>query len=726
MVGKFSYLAASTALALLPTMAAVAAEDSGFALEEVIVSARKVEESLQKAPVSVTALTSKILNNMSISDLSEIDHLAANLQFSPGFSGSASGANFYIRGIGQTDFIATSDPGVSLYLDGVYIGRTMGASLDAADVERVEVLKGPQGTLFGKNTIGGAINVVTKRPSREAGGYVEGTIGNYERMDARFSASAPLSDTLFAKISGVTRNNDGFAKRVIDGVRVGDDNDVGGRIQLLWDPGENVDVLLTVDGTHRRAHIAAHSATNVVASGGGDFFTFLTGLDVLDFPTSSDPQKINTTSVRPTDNLDVLGVSAEINWDLGGAKLKSITAYREMDNQTAADFDGTTAFYNDQEVDQQQNQLTQELQLSGNTDRLKWIVGAYYLKENIDETITNYYYAYYGIVPYGTGVTQFNDLQTTNFALFGQATYNVTEQFSVTAGARWTYEKKEATLTNNDLGVSSFTAVGDDNWDNIAPRLGVEYQANEDVMLYASVTRGFKSGSFNGRPLSDSQFTSYNPEKVWAYEAGLKSQWLDNRVRLNAAGFWTQYKDIQLLTVAFDNLGNLFFPVNNAGDADIKGFELELQARPAEPLTLYGSLGYADEKWQKIAPIAFVTPATRLPSLSHWNARIGAEYEMALANFGSLTLGGDYSYRSSYFQTTINSSLEKEDGYSMVNAYLIIEPESQKWQLKFWGKNLTDSEYIAWAQDLIAIGDSHTTVWFGRPREYGATFRVNF
>ncbi len=720
MVGKFYYLAASTALALLPTMTMAAAADSGFALEEITVTARKVEENLQKAPVSVTAVTSKMLDNMSVNNLSQLDHLAPNLQFSPGFSGSSSGANFYIRGVGQTDFIATSDPGVSLYLDGVYIGRTMGASLDSSDIERVEVLKGPQGTLFGKNTIGGAISVVTKRPAKEAGGYVEGTIGNYQRMDARFSANAPLSDTLFAKISGVTRNNDGFAKRVLDGVRVGDDNDVGGRVQLLWVPSEEVDILLSVDGTHRRAHIAAHSNTHVAASGGGDYFTSLTGLDVLDFGPSSDPQKINTTSVRPTDNLDVLGVSAEVNWDLGGAKLKSITAYREMDNQTAGDFDGTLALYNEQDVNQEQNQFTQELQLSGTVDSLKWIVGAYYLKENIDQDVTNYYYPNYAVLPYGTGLTTSLEIHTENVAAFGQATYNVTDQFSVTAGARWTHEKKDAAI------VAPFPSPKDASWSNVSPRIGAEFQATEDVMLYVSATRGFKSGGFNGRPNNADQFNAYDPEKVWAYEGGVKSQWLENRLRLNAAVFLTQYKGIQLLTGAVDNEGNFYFPVNNAGDADMKGFEVEFQARPAEPLTFYGSVGYTDEKWTEIAPIAFVTPSTRLPNLSHWNAHLGAEYELALANFGSLTLGGDYSYRSSYFQTTINSSLEKEDGYSMVNAYIIIEPESQNWQLKFWGKNLTDSKYIAWAQDLIAIGDSHTTVWFGRPREYGATFRVNF
>src|SRR5690606_753969 len=306
--GKLRYLAAATtAIAILQH----AAEAQNIRIEEIVVTARRREKNLQRTTVAVTAVVSVVLDNMAITNISQLDHIASNLQYSPGYTGSSSAANFFIRGIGQGGFVVTADPGVSLYLDGVYISRTVGAALDAADVERVEILKGPQGTLFGKNTIGGAISVVTKRPGKEPGGYVEGTLGNYNRMDGRFAANVPISDTLFGKISGVTRNNDGFARRVLDGVRLGDDNDVGGRVQLLWAPNDAFDILLTADGKRRRAHIAAHSNTTLVPCPTGDYFTLLTGLDVMDFPGSSDPRKINTTSVRPTDRLDVSGFSAE-------------------------------------------------------------------------------------------------------------------------------------------------------------------------------------------------------------------------------------------------------------------------------------------------------------------------------------------------------------------------------------------------------------------------------
>lgn len=723
MLGKnFSILAAT---GLLATSLQVVAADENSGLEEIIVTARKTAENLQRTPVAVTAMTAQMLDDRMITNLNQIDHLAPNMQLSPGFSGSSNAANFYIRGVGQTDFVATSDPGVALYLDGVYVGRTVGAALDAADIERIEVLRGPQGTLFGKNTIGGAINVITARPDSNPGGYVEGTVGNYGRMDARFSANLPLSDTLAARISGVTRNNDGFAKRVLDGVRLGDDNDIGGRAQLQWTPNEDFDLLLTLDGTHRRAHIAAHSAIHVAASGGGDYFTALTGLNVLDFPPSSDPQKVNTTSVRPTDNLDTFGVSVEANQRFGSVALKSITAYRDLDSQSAADFDGTLAIYNDQEVDQAQHQLTQELQLSGNSGAFKWIVGAYFLKEKIDEAMINRFYSYYAFLPYGAGAKQVNNLETTNYAMFSQLSYALTDKLTLNGGARWTYEKKESSLRNADLA-QPFDVSASKNWDDVSPKIGIDYQASDDLMLYVSATRGFKSGSFNGRPTTSVQFTSYDPETVLSYEVGAKSQWFDARLRLNAAAFWMKYDDIQMLTGGIDSNGDFFFPVDNAGDTAIRGVELELQARPTEPLTMFASLGYADEEWKRIAPVAFVTEDTRLPNFSKWNASAGVNYELPLASFGSLILSGDYSHRSSYFQTTTNSPLEEENGYSLVSAHVSVVPQSGNWELKFWGRNLTDARYIAWAQDLIAIGDSHTSAWFGRPREYGVTLRVEF
>lgn len=444
-----------------------------------------------------------------------------------------------------------------------------------------------------------------------------------------------------------------------------------------------------------------------------------------------DPWKESDTGIRPTDDLNVFGTSLTVNYDLGGFDLRSISAYRKMSIDTGTDFDGTQIPYNDQLVNQDQEQFSQELQVSQQTDRFKWLLGVYYLREEIEENIQNNVYLFYAFnnSPLNEGPVASTDLTTDNFAVYGQGTFNVTEQLSITAGLRWMYEKKKVDI-NSPFALASggepLMVSGRESWDNLSPRLGIEYQATPDMLLYASVTRGFKSGSFNGRADRNVSFEPYDPEKVWAYEVGFKSELWENRARLNAAAFWTQYDGIQLVTGGMDENGVPYFPVDNAGNVEIKGFEVEFTARPVRDLSLFASVGYADEKWTDIFPIALVTENTRLPMMSHVTAMGGAAYSVPLTGFGSLTLGVNYSYRSAHYMDTNNSPRVRQGGYGLLDARAVLEPESGVWELQIWGKNLTDENYVTWAQDLILIADSHTVSFVGRPREYGATVRINF
>lgn len=745
----FSTAAMVYGLFPLAVVAAEASADAGMALEEITVTARKMSENLQRTPVSVTVLSTKIIDQMSMTSIGEIDRLAPNVQFSQGFSGSSAGANFFIRGIGQLDFVATSDPGVGVFVDGVYMARTVGAALDTADVSQIEVLKGPQGTLFGKNTIGGAINVTTKKPENKLSGMAEVTIGNLGRIDGRFMANVPINDTFYVKITGVTRNNDGFQTRLLDGIKLGDQHEVGGSIQLRWAPSADLDVILSADVTKARQHIAAQGNTGVVLWA-RDLFLNFTGVDMAQYSTSTTPWSVSTSGVRPTDNLNVFGTSLVITKNLGFADLKSITAYRKMDADTASDFDGFQYAYNDQLVHEDQHQFSQEFQLSHQSDQLKWVVGAYYLNEHNKESIKNNFYMFYAAYPYNDGPTEMTDLKTDNFAAYGQGSYHITPELSLTAGLRWTYEKKSTNIISPaglgavvplffnpetdwstvDLSTLSFVNSGSHHWSNISPRVGIEYQAAEQALLYANYTAGFKSGSFNGRvdrQLPAGQFQPYGPERVFSWETGFKSQWLDNKLRLNAAAFLTRYHGIQLVTGILDPDGNLFFPTVNAGNLNLKGFEVELQARPVQALNLYANLGNVKESWSEIypAPVQTVNSNSRLPMTSHWTLMAGGDFTLPLQNFGTMTLGGNYSYRSSYFADTGNSPRVKQGAFGIIDAHLIVEPESGSWQLKFWGKNLGDKHYMTWGQDLIAIGDSHSMAYWGRPREFGATFKVN-
>ncbi|MDA5193831.1 TonB-dependent receptor [Govanella unica] len=706
---------------------------SGAMLEEITVTARKLSENLQRTPVSVTVVSEKMIDTLSITNIGEVERLAPNVQFSQGFSGSSAGANFFIRGIGQLDFVATSDPGVGVFVDGVYMARTVGGALDTADIAQIEVLKGPQGTLFGKNTIGGAINIITKKPDENLKVMAEITVGNLGRTDGRFMANVPITDQLFVKITGSARHNDGFQTRLIDGIKLGDDNTISGGIQIRYAPAADFDIILAADVTKRRAHIAAQGLTEVATVGGGrELFLELTGLDIANYPPAAEPWKYSTSGVRPTDKLNIFGTSLTVNKDFGPVTLKSITAYRKLDADTATDFDGQPVVYNDQLVQDKQHQFSQEFQLSHQSEKLKWVLGAYYFNEHNEESIQNNFYVFWLVAPYGDGPLSHTELKTNNFAAYGQGSYKITPELSLTAGLRWTYEKKSTDIISPiGLGtLSAFNNSGGHHWSAVNPRLGIEYQATEEALLYATYTGGFKSGSFNGRvdrQFDAGKFQPYDPEKVIAWEGGFKTQWFDNRLRANAAAFLTHYKGIQLVSGATDAFGNLYFPTTNAGNLNIKGFEAELLARPIEMLNVYANLGYADEKWTSIYPSPFptVSKKSRLPMFSHWTVIAGGDLTLPLDSFGSVMIGGNYSYRSAYFADTGNSPRVKQGGFGIFDAHLIVEPENTRWQLKFWGKNLTNKHYMTWGQDLIAIGDSHAMAFWGRPREFGATFSIN-
>lgn len=709
---------------------AAADTSSPAALEEITVTAQKVKEDLQRTPVSDTVVSEAAIARNHLTDITEVAGLAPNVFSNNGFSGSSAGANFFIRGIGQEDFISTSDPGVGLFVDGVYMARTVGAALDTSDISQVDVLKGPQGTLFGKNTIGGAIVVTTRKPEDKLEGSVEGTVGNLGRIDGRFTANVPLSDTVYVRLSGVTRNRDGFQTRQTDGVALGDQHEVGGSIQLRWLPSQDLDVLLSADMTKARQHIAAQGATAVVPSGGSALFQSLTGVDIVAEKPVANPWEVSTTGVRPTDNYNIYGASLSISRRFGFAELKSITAARQMSEATAADFDGVTAAYDDQLVHESQHQFSQEFTLSHESDDLTWVLGAYYLNERNREAIQNNFYVFWLVLPYGNGPIENTNLVTNNFALYGQGTYHLTRKLSVTAGVRGTYEKKDIDIVDS-LGLGTlqpFNNSGSHHWENASPHIGIQYQATAEALLYAGYTGGFKSGSYNGR--ADRQFGTfepYGPERVNAWEAGLKSQWFDNRLRANAAAFFTHYKGIQLVSGAFDQYGALYFPTINAGDVNIKGFELEAQARPVEALSFYANVGHAVEDWTDIYPSPFpvINDQSRLPGLSHWTVVAGGDYSVPIASFGSATVGANYSYRSAYFPDTGNSPRVVQGAFGLLGAHCVIEPRSGNWQIQFWGKNLTNKHYYTWGQDLIAIGDTPAMVFWGQPREYGVTYKLN-
>ncbi|MFV1998479.1 MAG: TonB-dependent receptor, partial [Acidiferrobacterales bacterium] len=703
----------------------------------------------------------------------EIGRYTPNFQFTTNASGGATAGQAFIRGVGQTDFLITTDPGVGIYLDGVYLARTSGAILDLMDVERIEILRGPQGTLYGKNTIGGAINVVSAMPTGESGGRIDLITGRYGRIDARATVEIPIvADTLAAKVAVSSKNRDGYGRRLdfTTGGKVdeqGDEDNLSARGLLRWTPTDNLDILFALDSTRERNKMSTR--TPVAIDGGG-----LAGLiSVLDEPyddryLSDDPFSSFATGSNVIE-LDVWGTSMTVDWGSGGLNLKSITAYRNLESVFGSDPDGSPVVVIDEFGTTNQDQFSQELQFSATSfdGRLDWVAGAYYFQENatavldlliapgIYNALENMPGAFFPLVPGITcppppaapcaggagnplnafldfGIYDSNDIKTRSYAVFGQGTYSMTDKLSITAGLRYTYEKKDNTILLfhplSGAVIVPVTEIGD-SWDSLSPKLGIEYQWTPDFMAYASAARGFKSGGFNGRPTLTLGVQPFNPEYVWTYEMGFKSQWADNRLRLNAGFFYNDYQDMQLTVVGFTGRGP-DVRVENAGNAETKGLEIEIAALPLPNLQLNAGIGYTDAKYTKIAPSLpgqSVTLDDKLPETPKWSLNVGAQYLVSLENLGNLTLRADYVYKSKIYHDATNSEVIAQDGFGLVNARLSFVTLDSRWEFAVFGTNLTDERYTLSGVDALGpTGLGFAEAQFGRPREWGASASFRF
>lgn len=753
-------------LSMTDFAAAQESESEQVELEEIIVTARKREESIQQTPISITALTAADMEARSLTDLSEIDAFAPNVDISAGpVSGGSFNSQITIRGIGQIDFLITTDPGVGTYVDGVYFARSMGGIMDLLDLERVEILRGPQGTLFGKNTIGGAVSLVSAKPTGDVGGRAEVTFGRFDRLDARGSFEFPVvSEKLFAKIAFSSKNADGYGRR-IDATtgdvlsRPGDQDSASARGLLRWVPRDNVTVDLTVDYTRERQNAAVVSLVQQNPNSLIALYNAVGAISGLYGPygatVPADPFVTNGTG-PDVNNLDLWGISLTVDWDLGNLAVKSITAYRELDADFGVDADHTAIRYQEVLNRDSQDQFSQEIQFKGITfdGRFNWIFGLYYFGENAvdrnDVRLASGLFAGLealpgAIIPLGGPLFLggagnplnalfdlefdiFNKIDNRSYAVFTHGTFSLTEKLSVSAGVRYTYEKKEYFLDhrriNSGVPIIPPTTVSD-NWDAFSPKGSIEFQASDDVLLYASVSRGFKSGGFNGRPTTQAEVQSFDPEFVTAYELGAKTEWFDRRLRLNVTGFYYDYKDLQLTIQTQTPDGNLIIVTENAGKARVKGLEIEMQARPAAGLDIRGGLGYLDAEYTDVGSSVFVTTSSKFVKAPKWTANASIQYAIPLQNDGTLIVRGDWTYKSKVYNDPENVESIAQDGYSLFHAKLSYESSDQDWILSVFGRNLSDKRYITNGNTALNSLGNVSAFW-GRPREWGISIKKLF
>jgi iron complex outermembrane receptor protein len=755
-----------TAMACLVAEPAPAQTPGG--LEEVTVTARRFAESLQETPVAVSAFSGDALEARAITNLEEIGRYVPNMQFFPnGIAGGSSGQPF-IRGVGQFDFMITTDPGVAIYLDGVYLARSLGNLLDLVDVERIEVLRGPQGTLYGKNTIGGAINVVSRRPGNETELFGEVRVGDFDRIDARASASLPLvTDRLAVRLAASTRNADGYGKRLLTDGEMGDDGSNAYQAVVDWQPTDALDVTLAFDRTEVDQTFAV---THVEEINPGAPLQGLYNALVAPYDAryiTADPYESNATGLNSNEQ-DIWGASLTLSWQLGGLTLKSITGYRDQEQQFGTDPDGSPETIVDELDSTDQDQFSEELQLAGTSfgDRLRWVGGVYYFEEDaaglMDVTLLPGIFAALEalpgpFVPLGPGVTcppppgvplpcaggagnplnTIFDLtriitleqKTESFAVYGQASYQLSDPLSVTVGVRYTTEDKDFS-TSLYLPTSGMFLIPptdrSDSWSDVSPRFGVEYQASDGVLLYVSAAKGFKSGGFNGRGTNANEVNAYEPEELWSYEVGVKSEWSDRRLRLNAAAFFNDYSDLQFTTQTVAPDGTQVVLVGNAAKAEISGLEIELSAAPVEALNLGVTVGYLDSTYTEIEPsVQTITLDSELIGAPEWTASAAVDFTIPIDDWAQIVLRSDYTYRSKTYFDAANTESVAQDGYGLWNAAVTLRSPSDRWALTAGVLNLADEEYrVTGVGVLDSLG--FASAIYGRPREWFAQASVRF
>ncbi|PCI54742.1 MAG: TonB-dependent receptor [Alphaproteobacteria bacterium] len=743
---RYGVLATVAPLVLASTGSLVHGEDkeaneTSFVLEEITVTARKRAESLQDAPISMAAFSGADLDKRNASDLSSIDAFTPNLVFDAAapISGSNVAASIFIRGIGQTDFAFTTDPGVGLYLDGVYLARSIGGVLDLVDLERVEVLRGPQGTLFGRNTIGGAISLVSKKPGEEFGGYINVTVGSDSRIDVKASVDVPLSDTLFSKISISSKNRDGYVTRLSDGVKLGDDDSQSVRVSLLWNASENLTVNFAMDGSIAREETAPNTLIDI--NGAAMPFSFLFNNVIVGGSCAPAPGDVNnpncynsqwvTDSIYETNasspsrsDYDVLGGVLTLDYDADWVSIKSITAYRDMKTTFYRDADHSPHVIFETSNEMEHQQFSQEFQFSGTAldDRLTWLAGLYYFNEtgsDINDIMTS-------IIEFQSGGKIKNDSK----AVFSQATYDVTNALSVTAGLRYSSENKRFTpdtfVTDSGfLGVPVGTRLlpheeSAFSIDKVNPMVNVAYKFNDDVMAYTSYSEGFKSGGFTQRIFPGRAVTpSFRPEFAKSYEVGMKTTSLDGRLRVNVALFKTDYSDMQV--VVQDGIGS---SNQNAAAAELKGFELEFKALLAENMGIEGGIGYLDSNYTEVSANATeITLDKHLVNAPEWSVN-GSAYVDFSTDYGMLTPRVNWSYRSKVYNNAINSENIIQDGYHLVDMSLTFEDNEGAWLVSASVTNLLKTKYFSSAYNNPAIG--YAEALWARPREFSVRLVRNF
>jgi iron complex outermembrane recepter protein len=722
-------------------------------VEDIVVTARRKPEPLQRVPISVVALTGKDLESRSVTNLRSLQNFVPNLTFAASQNVGEAGGNAFIRGIGQEDFGVGADPGVGFYVDGVYFARTIGTIMNITDVERIEVLRGPQGTLFGKNTIGGVINIITAQPKPDREQRSSIILGTYARAELRAVVNEPLSGNLFvrASIGAVSRN--GYLRRLpstvpagvleqlapVDLDREGNDRNLAGRLQLRWLIGASLTADLAVDGSVKRNHQGAIHL-DAIDPDAGDFPDInrliregrLPGPEISGALVTDDLLESHATGHNRTD-LDVWGASAVLTKRIGGNTITFIGAYRGLRSRIGTDTDGIYFDVFERDLRANERQLTGELQWTGTSGALSYTAGLFAFDERSKllptADVLMFLYrcgCYYTPDDVAHFTADVRDLRTTSAAGYTQGTYRIGEKLSLTGGARYSLERKgidgRAFLLDANLNLTDeLVAVASNRgrWSSLTYHAGAEYQATPLLMGYASVAKGFKSGGFNVRSDITAPgfgYARFRPETALTVELGVRSEWLHRRLKVNATVFHTAYRDIQLRQQSIVN-GEFTTLIENAARARIRGAEVEVEAIIAPGLTVRGAYGHLDPRYLDVGRVPGLTLDSRFQRTPSHSLNVSVDFEKSLRQ-GIVELHGAYSFRSKE-QFQITPAINDQEGYGLLSARLTLRTRDNRWSFALFGTNLTDLRYRTAGRGTLLhqAGVAFSSV--GLPRQIG-------
>lgn len=811
---------AGVSLAALCTATPAMAQDSAPQAEAeadpnvIIVTAQFREQNIQDTPLAITAVTAEMIEAKSQTNLAQVADMAPNVAIRPQGASFGPSVTASIRGVGQNDFNPAFEPGVGIYIDDVYYPQLTGAIFDLLDVERVEILRGPQGTLTGRNSAGGAIKFYSKKPDGGGSGFVEASYGSRNRISLRAAADFSIAENLAMRLSGVFKDQEGYVDRIDYGCRfpasgIPSTNAGGGDCVLSklggvgyqalrgivrWEPSDRIELTVSADYVKDERTIAGEvllntgpvPAPNTAVNGVvlsnqflcGRFCNYATtgqpaavwqpalfipGLGFID-PLRAAGTRLAATSGTDRSDYNSWGLSANLKIDLTDTiQLTSITGYREFDTEFYTDDDLTPINTNFGRNFLSNESFSQELRLNfAPTEAINVTVGGYYFEQD------SVYDSFQDIRYVSVFPLQFRQPDPTHAeakAAFANLGWEITEALTLNLGARYTDEKKAQTYFRLNLDgtvnrfldpVGAASGIGAPgalsgstarySADRLDYRAALDYRLSDALLVYASIATGFKGGGSNPRPFNPAQLIAFNPEKVTAYEVGFKSDFFDRRVRLNGAAFFNDYTDLQI-------------PVNacptapcaarlNAGDAEVKGFELELTARPAEGFLIDAALSYIDQKLvaSSLNPAATFTgvvidgtvvgrnPGGVVPGdpppVPRWKFNAGAQYAIPLGGSGSLTPRLDVAYQArQYTGPSVVGGVRSRNfipSFTTLNGRLTWQNEEEDLSISLEVTNITDEYYYLSRFNLLGAGAGFDKALPAAPREWAVTVKKKF